>query len=163
MHYSDATVWISVGAGGDIWLSMFSETHMANHSSLKTLDRNSVCVVKGMARVLDDCIQVEKNCQFWCFHLGECCLICHQVVIISVWHMYCVNTRTCICICITKYLYSTFSIVQYGSVAVTSMKNHNVFMYKHTYIYVHERKKPFRLPDFLGCWFLPPSAACKLK
>lgn len=61
MRYSHATVGISVGADGGIWLSVFSETHMANHSSLKTLDRDSVCVVKGMARVLDDCIQVEKK------------------------------------------------------------------------------------------------------
>lgn len=40
-----------MGTGGGIWLSVFSETHMANHSSLKTPHPDAVCVVKGMARV----------------------------------------------------------------------------------------------------------------
>ena len=94
LRYFCATVGISVAASDGIWLSMFSETHMANHWSLKTLDHDSVCVVKSMARVLDDCIQVVKIATFGVFHLGEFCLIFYRVVIISVWHMYHFNTNT---------------------------------------------------------------------
>lgn len=61
-----------------------------------------------------------------------------RVIIISVGHMYHVNT--CICICITKYLHSTFSIVQDSSMSVTSMKNHNVFAYKHEYLCPRKEK-----------------------
>lgn len=63
-----------------------------------------------------------------------------------------------------KYQNSTISIVQYGSVSVTSRKNHGVFTYKHTYsIYVYKKKKPFILLDLLGYQILAPSAACRWK
>lgn len=49
--YSQASVWTSVGAGSGVWLSTFTEAHMADHWSLKTLDHDAVCVVKGTVRV----------------------------------------------------------------------------------------------------------------
>lgn len=52
---------------------------------------------KAQWELLEDCIQLEKIATFSVSHLGQYCLICHQVIIISVWHMYHVNTN--------KYVY----------------------------------------------------------